>query len=200
MSLVIEALRNRASMESIRVLMERPDFEIDCQAYGGCGITPLIAAFGMCREDVALELIRLGADVELSDQMDHSPLSLACKFNLHSTAEALVQAGADINRPSFLTIFIPLGSAATNGHVSMVQKLLLWGSNPGQVGSLLGDTVRAETNKLGHYGVVQLLDAWGSIQTVWVVRSAGQVRRLGTRSALKSLPKDLCRMVGSMLA
>jgi ankyrin repeat protein len=67
--------------------------------------------------DVALLLIRLGANVELHNAEEERPLTLACFLNLHSTAHALVQAGADINRATPTT---PLAWAVVEDH------LFLW--------------------------------------------------------------------------
>jgi hypothetical protein len=80
----------------------------------------------------------------------------------------------------------------------MVRELLLWGADPTRVGTLQ-HTARQIAVREGHGGVVKLLDAWGNVQVIWVVRSADQVRRLSAQSALRLLPKDLCREVGSML-
>jgi hypothetical protein len=111
-------------------------------------------------------------------------------------ARVLVQAGAEINnRASNLT---PLGCAAFHGHTSMVKELLLWGAVPSLVGTFQKTACQAAMRG-GHHETAQLLGAWGSIQAVWVVRSADQVRRVGKNSALERFPKDLVRMVWGML-
>jgi ankyrin repeat protein len=156
--------------------------------------TPLLLAILKTREDVALELIRLGADVELANLFAHTPLQLASRLNLQATAHALVQKGADINGANMYTLDTPLSDAALYGQVVMVHKLLSWGADPTRMNTE-GKTARSWANG----EVVKLLDAWGNIKAVWVVRSAGQVRRLSKLSALRLIPKDLCRMVGEML-
>jgi ankyrin repeat protein len=137
-----------------------------------------------------LELIRRAADVELTNSFGETPLELACELNLQSTAHALVQAGADINR---FTDWTTLLSAACSGHLEMVQKLLLWRADPSRQDR---KTARNWALVAGRGRVAKLLDAWGSIQVVWVVRSAGQV---SNQSVLKRFPKELVRMVWAML-
>jgi hypothetical protein len=107
----------------------------------------------------------------------------------------LVKAGADIDKTAQFT---SLGYAAIGGHVLMARELLLWGADPTRMGSHQ-ETAHAAAVRQGHDGVVRLLDSWGNIQAMWVVRSAEQLRRLSVQSALRLLPKELCREVGSML-
>jgi ankyrin repeat protein len=192
MSLVNDALEESdASLETILALMQREDFDIDFQE-PRCGNTPLLAAIFKHREDVALEIIQRSANVELANHAGTTPLILACAFNLQSTAHALVEAGTDINRAQDWT---PLGYAAYHGHLSMVRKMLSWGADPNGMGTRQ-KTVRAEAKFYGNVGVVKFLDACGAIL---LVRSAEEVRRVATRSALKRLPKDMGRLVGEML-
>jgi hypothetical protein len=195
MSLFNDALESDASLETILALMQRGDFVIDSLPPAQFhGTTPLLTAIKKRRVDVALELILRGANVELTDQYGHTPLTRACFENLQSTARALVQAGADTERADKWT---PLGYAAVFGHLSLVRMMLSWGADPNGVGTRR-ETARTVADNCGHGGVVKFLktSAWGSIL---VVRSAEEVRRLAKHSALKRFPKDLGRMVGSML-
>jgi hypothetical protein len=198
MTLVIHAMKTdnarRSSLEYIRTLMERRDFNVDYQEPES-GETLLVFAIHKKREDVARELILRGANIERARERSFPPLLTACSRNLVSTAQALVQAGADINRE---TNYTPLGLAASRGFLSMVRLMLVCGADPSHI-DWEQQTARSLAQHGGHSGVIWLLDAWGQIQVMLVVRSAEQVRRLGSRSALKFLPKDLCRMIGSML-
>jgi hypothetical protein len=194
MSLVINALNSEVRMESVQAFMEREDFEIDFREPHFCR-TALFYAIEKKREDVALELIKRGANTNIPNAIGMRPLAVASITNLHSTAQALVQAGADVNSS---VRFTPLSGAALSGHLKMARNLLLWGADPSRVDSD-GNTARQNAKRSRHGKVVRLLDAWGNIQAVWVVRSAGQVKRLGAQSSLRFLPKDLCRGVGSML-
>jgi ankyrin repeat protein len=192
--MLLALVRSDASLESLQALMDREDFDINFREVQ-FGDTPLITAIRKRREDVALELVERGANVELANFLGQTPLLLACSYyNLQSAAHALVRAGADINRAG---IWAPLVLAAREGHLLMVRAMLSWGADPNGMGTnqkTARDVANRESH--GHGGIVHLLDASGSIM---VVRSAEQVHRLSKRSALKFLPKELIRMVGSML-
>jgi ankyrin repeat protein len=140
-------------------------------------------------------LIVRGAELEAKGNFDMTPLMTASASGNVGVARVLVQAGADIDRATGLT---SLGWAASDGQLPMIQELLLWGGDPRGIGTFRV-TARQAALLRGHGGVVKLFDAWGSIPAVWVVLSAGQVRHISTRSKLQSFPKDLIRMVGSML-
>jgi ankyrin repeat protein len=191
MSLVNGALETEASLETIIALMQRGDFVIDFQA-PPFGTTPLFAAIRKLRIDVAVDLILRGANVELGDRVGNTPLLVACSYNLLSTAQALVQAGAVIDRANYST---PLGCAAVKGHLLMVRALLSWGADPNGMGTSRA-TARALAIYHRRYEVVKFLYACNSML---VVRSAEEVRRVAKDSALKLLPKDLGRLVGEML-
>jgi ankyrin repeat protein len=191
MALVIVLLESEASLESVLELMDSGAFDIDFQMPGS-RITPLITAIEKDREDVALELIVRGANMDLPDAVGSSPLITACFYNLQSTAQALVRAGVDIDRASLWT---PLGLAAVGGHLNTIRAMLSWGADPIRVGTNQ-ETARAVAKRAGHGAVFNFLDACGSIL---VVRSAEQVHRLSARSAFKRFPSDLGRMVGKML-
>jgi ankyrin repeat protein len=149
----------------------------------------------MGREDIAQELIRRGSKLELTDFNDMTPLYLWCHFNYQATAHALVLAGANINSSAH-PLLAPLGVAAQMGHLDLVRNLLLWGADPSQKSRSGNNTARSFAENRGFCKIVTLLDTSASIL---VVRSAQQVHRLAWRSSLKRLPKDLCRLVGSML-
>jgi hypothetical protein len=193
MSQVIDALESDSSLDFILVLTQHHNFEID---YQGGGTPPIHTAISKRREDVALVLIQLGANVNLANGNGSSPLERACWLNLRSTAHALVQAGADIDNSS--GGYTPLGSAARGGHVLLTRELLLWGADLKSQGRY-GFTARQIAEVRGYGGIIGLFHLWGHVQTVWIVRSAEQIRRLSTCSALRFLPKDLCRMIKSML-
>jgi ankyrin repeat protein len=140
-------------------------------------------------------LIGRGAEVDGTGNCDGTPLMVASQFGNIDVARVLVRAGAEINRTGQLTA---LGHAAFQGHTSMAQELLLWGADPCLVG-ISQETARQAAVRRGHHGTSQLLEAWRSIQVVWTLGSVEQVRRLGKNSVLKRLPKELVRVVWSML-
>jgi ankyrin repeat protein len=92
----------------------------------------------------------------------------------------------------------PLMLAAYNGHLLVSRALLLHGANYRLLDDDGMSALAIATNE-NHYAVADLLRAWPSIVVVWTLRSAEQVRRLSTRTALRRLPNDLCRVVGAML-
>jgi ankyrin repeat protein len=145
--------------------------------------------------DEAQWLIDRGAEVDAPGKLGGSSLMKASAGGKIGVASILLQAGAEIDLAARLTA---VGYAAFHGHVLMVRELLVWGADPNHMGSAQ-ETARHAALRQDHGGIVKLLDDWGSIQAVWVVRSAEQVRRLSGFSALKRLPKDLSRVVGSML-
>jgi ankyrin repeat protein len=119
-------------------------------------------------------------------------------FGGHPDAiEWLLRRGAAFNSTS-LTGKTPLMNAARNGHILVAQKLLLWGAVPSRVDED-GRTARSWAEEMGHDGVVALLDAWRSVQALWVVRFAGEVRHVAPRSEFKRLPYDMNRMLGKFL-
>jgi ankyrin repeat protein len=191
MSLVIDKLKSKSSLDSILALMESRDFTIDFQD-PETGQTPLLTAIVKKREDVALALIQRGANVELCNLNGTTPLMLASFQNLQYTAQALVRAGADIDRAD---VWTPLICAASNGYLSLVQNLLSWGADLHAVGAS-ENMARELAKQYCHHGTVQFLDAYESILAV---RSAEEVRRLAKLSALKRFPRDLGRMLGQML-
>jgi ankyrin repeat protein len=158
------------------------------------GNQPLHSAASMGESKMARWLIDRGAVVDAPAMDGTTAMMCASEKGNIDTARILVQAGAeiDIEDGDFWT---PLVWAASEGQLLMARQLLLWGATVNPV----PDLARSMAGINGHGGVVKLLDSWGNIKAVWVVRSAGHVRRLANRSALKRLPKELCRLVGPMI-
>jgi ankyrin repeat protein len=297
MSLLVDALKSKyANLESIQALLESGDFFLDYQD-PETGGTALFYALDRENEELALELIELGANVELAEAEGVTPLMAACCLNFHSAAEAialrvrnievtdnngltalsyaaqcssleifqlLVHCGALVETAVdgvsifhqalafgrvdtaeyLLTEFeffsvhhrdaygnqpmhwacsgghlnavewlhrrgagcdelgfcsrTPLMFTAHEGHILVAQKLLLWGADPHRADDE-GKTARTWAMDEGYGGVVTLLDAWSSVQAMWVVRFAGEVRRVAPGSEFKRLPYDMNRMLGNFL-
>jgi ankyrin repeat protein len=147
------------------------------------------------KANAAKWLIGRGAELDAPGELEITPLMTASQFGTMDVARVLVKAGAEVDLAAELT---SLGFAAHEGHRLLVQELLLLGADPSRVGTAQA-TARQAALLQDHGGVVRLLDAWDSIPAVWVVLSAGHVRRVANSSALKRLPRDLIRMLGSML-
>jgi ankyrin repeat protein len=152
-------------------------------------------------------LVGRGAEVDGIGHNGWTPLIFSSFYGKVEVARVLVQAGAKITRTTLVW-------AAYNGQSLMVQELLMRGADPSGVRVTRlsrffflcannnvnpPETARQAANRRGHGEVVRLLDAWGSIRAVWAMGSAEQVRRVGKKSALKRIPKDLVRMVWSVL-
>jgi ankyrin repeat protein len=257
------------SIYSIQAVLHDGNFTIDYRSKE-TGNTPLLLALGTGKEEVAIELIRYGANVELSNYDGQTPLMVACSFNLLSAmreiligvrdleledsagmtallwaisfaaqfssleiVQLLLRCGASIqakdkyggspfliaaNFGSLLAVEYLLiefegifsvhdcyeagGSAlhvaSFNGHIFLVKALLLWGSDTRHEDQV-GDTSRIWAQDQGHTGVVTLLEAWPPICALWMVRSVGEVPRLGKKSEFKRFPKNLCAMLGKFL-
>jgi ankyrin repeat protein len=140
-------------------------------------------------------LIARGAEVDKPGKLEMTPLMVASGKGKIDAARVLVKAGADIGLSARWN---SLGYAVYHAHYLMARELLLWGADPYGVGTAQ-QTARQIAVLQGHGGVVKLLDAWVTIQSLWVVRSAGMANRISACSKLKCFPKDMCRMLGSML-
>jgi ankyrin repeat protein len=166
------------------------------------GFSPLELASKKGKIDVVRCLVEAGA--EINPGICRRPLFYSTLRVGHmSFVQSIRLLGNDLAQAAFhfdpfLFAWPPLACAAMEGHVLIVQELMFLGADPHRVyeGGL---TARKHAMQGGHDRVVELLDAWRSIQALWVVCAAGQVARIGKRSELKRLPKDLYRMIGSIL-
>jgi ankyrin repeat protein len=178
---------------------------------------------------IAKWLIAQGAMVDEHINSSFTPLKIASQDGHIDVVRCLLESGAEVNpgicrRPlfcstlrggrvsfirdlnqarkhfdPFLTGTPPLACAVLKGHVQIVRELLLVGADPHRV-YYFGITSRDQARLPDHRRAIELLDAWKSIQALWVACSAGQIPSIGRRSVLKRLPKDLFRMIGSMFA
>jgi ankyrin repeat protein len=156
--------------------------------HGEGGTTPLMYASMEGHVDVARILIQAGADV------DSGHVSMFRRFFFWGRTFVL----NDYDRIG-QNVWTPLMFAASEGHALVARELLLGGANPRRLGLDGYDSRSIALLCGGADEFVRLLDAWGSIQALWVIRSAGQVHHRGENSSLKRLPKDLCRMLGSLM-
>jgi ankyrin repeat protein len=175
-----------------------------------CGASVMVAGFGTPVFHQALYNARLEtAEYLLTEEFEglfsvhhrdvhgYQPMHVAASGGRLNAVEWLNRRGAAFDVPGFAGD-TPLMHAARRGHLLVAHKLLLWGADPSRVDDG-GGTARSWAEKGGHGGVVALLDAWRSVQAVWVVRFAGEVRRVAPRSEFKRLPYDMNRMLGKFL-
>jgi ankyrin repeat protein len=132
------------------------------------------------------------------DADGNQPMNTAACGGYPNVIEWLISRGAPFDEPGYQGE-TPLMTAARNGHILVAQTLLLWGADPHRLDED-GCTARSlAAEEEGHEGVVALLDAWRSVQALWVVRFAGEVRHVAPRSEFKRLPYDMNRMLGKFL-
>ncbi|KAJ6133278.1 hypothetical protein N7471_008493 [Penicillium samsonianum] len=79
-------------------------------------------------DDIAALLLQYGANIEIPDQMGHSPLHWAAKNNHPDTVRLLLSHGAEID-PIGYDQSTPLLSAAMNDQVQMAELLIKEGAN-----------------------------------------------------------------------
>jgi ankyrin repeat protein len=133
--------------------------------------------------------------VKEQDDYGAQPLHYAALSGKLETVKFFLDRGArvDCKKDNGGT---PLIVAASFGHLLVTRALLLHGANF-RIFNKNGTFAHDIAMKKKHYAVGHMLRAWPSFVVVWTVRSPEQLRKTG--SALRRLPKDLCRMVGAML-
>jgi ankyrin repeat protein len=90
-------------------------------ARGGLMLTPLVAALGGNHFDVAELLHRNGADVDVRDRSENTPLRQAS--NVPDIVRWLLNHGADVNAQG-VHGYTPLHFAASNGHLQVIPMLI----------------------------------------------------------------------------
>lgn len=126
-STVVTGLRvavNEGYVERVLVLL-RGGADADAEDVGG--FTALTLATYLEYRDILLLLLTFGADVDKVERTGRSALHIACEGGDQSTAQVLVQHGADVNarvygKPALLV-------AAEKGHADMVEFLVEHGAD-----------------------------------------------------------------------
>ena len=85
--------------------------------------TALITAINNQSLECAEIIIKSGADINIRNKGDLSPLMLACKFGYDNLVNILVEKGADINEKNILGE-TPLSLAQINGHDDLAMKIM----------------------------------------------------------------------------
>ena len=94
-------------------------------ARGGLMVVPLVAALHQKHYQIAGLLHRYGADVNVRDEQENTPLCQACDDGLLNIVQWLLNHGADVNAQGFLRR-TPLHVATDN----VLQILLDYGADP----------------------------------------------------------------------
>eukprot|EP00736_Rhodelphis_marinus_P012555 Rmarinus@m.20720 len=95
---------------------------------GDFGVTPLHLAVGDHLSEIAVELLRYGAEVNHKDNVARTPLHLACWAGSVSCVSVLVRAGADLSLRNFAGR-TPLHVAAVYGHTAVGRFLVNAGAD-----------------------------------------------------------------------
>lgn len=117
--------------------------------------TPLMVAAFNGREELAIELIRLGASTHAKDGDGYTPLHWAAFKGYQQVAALLVRKGATVDALSNAGI-TPLIQASAQGHYPTVNLLLQHKADPNIV-ARDGSTALVKAVANGHLGVVQAL-------------------------------------------
>jgi uncharacterized protein len=105
------------------------------------GITPLMRAAQLGREDLVSELVSLGADVHSVNHDGNTALWLGCFSGSPDVVRRLAQAGSHLNHQNAVGATC-LMYAASSGKAHIIQVLLELGSDPlvrNQDGGLAGE-------------------------------------------------------------
>lgn len=115
---LVEAVKQRRLSEVAALLKQK----VDVNARQADGSTALHWAAYREARDVAEMLIRAGAQIDIPNDLDATPLSIAAENGSAAIVEVLLKAGADANRRS--NTLPPLMLASNAGSVDAVRALL----------------------------------------------------------------------------
>jgi ankyrin repeat protein len=115
-----------------------PDAIVNTEPHG---ISLLAAAVAMCREQIAEDLVALGASANGDrDELPGSALNEAATIGLADLAGFLIRHGADVNQPDAMGA-TPLANAVFQHHPAVVSVLLRHGAKPNYVSRKSGKTL-----------------------------------------------------------
>jgi ankyrin repeat protein len=148
---LFDAIEN-GDLRTLRKLM-RSGIDLE-QVDEASGAAPLALAAEGGRLDAVRILLRSGVDPDWGGAT--TPLEAAVVEGRLQVAAALIEAGADVNRP-VADGFTPLITAASTGHLDLVRLLLEAGANPGVLADE-GESALSLAKKKGHREVVEALE------------------------------------------
>jgi ankyrin repeat protein len=88
--------------------------------YSNDGVTPLLLSISIQKFEIALELVKLGADVNIPDEIGVSPLHCACMFDNLEIVRELIEHGSDLNQKTEKGN-LPLALAVNNGNSEIIK-------------------------------------------------------------------------------
>jgi len=122
------------------------------------GFTPLHIAVVSEQKDAVKTLVRLGADVNIRNNEQETPLAMAVtELETPDMAELLIDLGAKLNNKLGGLAMTPLDLAASNNKVRMVEMLLRRGASPNVGrGEKCSDPIQASAHD-GNLEILKLL-------------------------------------------
>jgi ankyrin repeat protein len=100
MAFLFNGSNHGANLDYFKALLDSGDFPLDFQEPDK-GRTALIVALELDREDLALEFIRRGANLELVDAMGKSALMYACLRKYMSAVKEMAKQVSDLKMICF---------------------------------------------------------------------------------------------------
>jgi len=123
--------------------------------------TPFVLAVHSGHKEIVELLIAEGADVNLKDQFDSTPLHEAVTGGHKDIAELLIANGADVNAKND-NDGTPLRDAAEGGHKEIAELLIAEGADVNAKGGIAGGTPLHGAVTFSHKEIVELLIAKGA--------------------------------------
>ncbi|HEX8844826.1 MAG TPA: ankyrin repeat domain-containing protein [Pyrinomonadaceae bacterium] len=122
---------------------------------------PLLKAIKRNRTEEALALLKQGADINLKNKLQETPLICAAYAGNIAVAKVLVESGAEVNAQSIPARYSALLWAALNGHAEIVRLLIKAGADV-NVQDWEANTPLMRAAQSGHREVVEDLIAAGA--------------------------------------
>ena len=150
---LVEAVKNR-DMPAVRTLLAQ---KVDVNGKWPDGATALHWAAHWGDLDTVKLLLGVGATVNVANDHDVTPLSLACTNGNAAIADVLLKAGANPNVASPITGETPLMTAARTGSLDVIRLLLDRGADVNAKEAHQGQTAAMWAAAEGHLAAVRVL-------------------------------------------
>lgn len=136
-------------------------------------------------------------DLETRDGNDNTALHLASLSGQVDVVSLLLRSGVQVSAVDG-ELDTALHCAAMNGHLDVCQELVRFGADL-FARNALDQSPQDYAQQNREWAAERFLRGEALKRVLVVLRSAQEVRRIGKRSPLAALPKDLCRLLGRFL-
>jgi ankyrin repeat protein len=119
----------RNDLQEVDRLLREEDVDVNARARLS-GDSALSSAASLGEVEMARLLLARGANPNIGDKDNLSPLQLAAYHGNLAMVRMLLKAGANVNSADSRYGYTPLASASQNGHVEVVRELLKAGADP----------------------------------------------------------------------